>query len=224
MSEHEHVLVVFPHPDDEAFGVAGTILSYTENNIPVTYACLTLGEMGRNMGNPQFANRETLPEVRKQELDNACSLLGINDLRRFGMRDKTIEFEDFDVLTSKVEEVIHEINPSLIITFYPGYAVHPDHDATGEAVIEAVKRLPKQSRPIVYALAFSNNCEVHIGPPDVTLDVSKYAEQKLKVIEAHASQTAGTIEVMKQQFNEQDEAVTDRLMKERFWTYRFDDG
>src|SRR5690554_6911135 len=147
-----HVLVVFPHPDDEAFGVAGTILSHTKTSTPVTYICLTLGEMGRNMGRPLIANRETLPHIRKQELENACQILGIHDLRCFGMRDKTVEFADQDALIKRIQDVLIELEPSLVITFYPGYAVHPDHNATGAAVIQAVERLSKQKRPKVHAV------------------------------------------------------------------------
>ena len=50
MTDERHVLVIFPHPDDETFSSAGTIASYIEKGIPVTYACLTLGQMGRNLG------------------------------------------------------------------------------------------------------------------------------------------------------------------------------
>ena len=42
IKKERHVLVVFPHPDDEAFGVSGTISSYRDMGVPVTYACLTL--------------------------------------------------------------------------------------------------------------------------------------------------------------------------------------
>ncbi|PYZ91623.1 bacillithiol biosynthesis deacetylase BshB2 [Salipaludibacillus keqinensis] len=215
----EHVLVIFPHPDDEAFGVAGTILSHTQAGTPVTYACLTLGEMGRNMGRPLIANRETLPEIRKNELNEACRLLGIEDLRRFGMRDKTVEFADEDALQSRIFDMIEEVNPSLIITFYPGYAVHPDHDATGAAVIQAVRRLPEGERPTVHALAFSEGCEQVLGEPDIVYDVSEYSDQKMKVIEAHKSQTAGVIETMKKRFLEEDETMKERMSTERFWTY-----
>ncbi|MBK3956939.1 PIG-L family deacetylase, partial [Staphylococcus haemolyticus] len=55
MKDERHVLMIFPHPDDETFSSAGTIASYIDNGIPVTYACLTLGQMGRNLGNPPFA-------------------------------------------------------------------------------------------------------------------------------------------------------------------------
>ncbi|MFL6561744.1 MAG: bacillithiol biosynthesis deacetylase BshB2, partial [Bacillus sp. (in: firmicutes)] len=131
MEKERQVLVVFPHPDDEAFGVSGTIATHVQNGTPVTYACLTLGEMGRNMGNPPFTNRENLPKIRKEELKEAARVLGIQDLRMLGFRDKTIEFEDEEKLANQMLALIEDVNPSLIITFYPGYSVHPDHDATG---------------------------------------------------------------------------------------------
>ncbi len=121
----QHVLVVFPHPDDEAFGVSGTIAQYAQSGTPVTYACLTLGEMGRNMGVPPFANRETLPLIRRQELEEACRVLGIHDLRLLGYRDKTVEFEDEEELADRIAAIVAETNPSLVITFYPGYKCPP---------------------------------------------------------------------------------------------------
>lgn len=42
-AEHKRVLVVFPHPDDEAFAAAGTLAKYIDSGAGVTYACLTLG-------------------------------------------------------------------------------------------------------------------------------------------------------------------------------------
>lgn len=219
-----HVLIIFPHPDDEAFGVAGTILSYTRAGIPVTYICLTLGEMGRNMGRPLIANRETLPHIRQKELEKACELLGIHDLRQFGLRDKTIEFADQQVIIDRIYKVIEDVKPSLIITFYPGYAVHPDHNATGAAVIQAVHRLPKNNRPVVHAYAFSEGCEAVIGSPDIINDVTPFAEDKLKVLEAHESQTAGMIGGLKKRYRQKDEAAVRRITEERFWTYPVNDG
>ncbi|PYZ96161.1 bacillithiol biosynthesis deacetylase BshB2 [Alteribacter lacisalsi] len=218
----DHVLVIFPHPDDEAFGVAGTILSHTQSGTPVTYVCLTLGEMGRNMGRPLIANRETLPDIRLKELEEACRLLGIEDLRRFGMRDKTIEFTDDALLINRMSDVIDDVKPSLIITFYPGYAVHPDHNATAAAVIQAVKKIKPEDRPTVHALAFSEGCEDILGEPDIVHDVSRFSQQKMKVIEAHQSQTAGVFQTMKQRFLDHDETVLERMNTERFWTFPVD--
>ena len=46
MEKERQVLIVFPHPDDEAFGVAGTIAMHINSGTPVTYACLTLRRDG----------------------------------------------------------------------------------------------------------------------------------------------------------------------------------
>ena len=221
METERHVLVVFPHPDDEAFGVSGTIASYTQNGVPVTYACLTLGEMGRNMGNPPFATRESLPFIRKKELEDAANTIGITDLRMLGYRDKTVEFEDEAKLASHIGSIINELNPSLIITFYPGYSVHPDHDACGAAVIRAVKEMPAADRPKVHCVAFSHNCEEEIGQADIVYDVSAVADRKLAAIKAHKSQTQLMVSQMAINLENQEPEVVARFYNERFWTYKF---
>lgn len=99
------------------------------------------------MGSPTYANRETLPELRKQELINACKEMDVTDLRMLGLRDKTLEFEDDEYLADVMESIIDEVKPTLIVTFYPGHGVHPDHDATGEAVIRALYRKKKKTVP-----------------------------------------------------------------------------
>jgi len=221
MEKERHILVVFPHPDDEAFGVSGTLALHIQNGTPVTYACLTLGEMGRNLGNPPFATRESLPHIRKVELENAVKTIGIQDLRMLGYRDKTVEFEDPEKLADHMGEIIADVNPSLIISFYPGYSVHPDHDATGAAVVKAVERLAPEKRPTLHLVAFSNNCIEMLGQPDIVNDVRPVADQKIATITAHASQTQLMVKDMTEKLNANDEKMQKWIQNERFWTYKF---
>lgn len=213
----ERLLVILPHPDDEAFGVAGFIALKRKENVPVTYACCTLGEMGRNMGNPIIANRETLRNIRKQELEEVAKVLDIKDLRMLGYRDKTLEFEDDEKLSNHFYDIIQDVKPTHIVTFYPGYAVHPDHDACGAAVIRAVEKMKAHLRPTVYCLAFSNDRFEHIGHPDVEIDIKEVADIKLEAIKAHKSQTFWLVQNI--QF---DQRLQQMLEKEVFWTYKFD--
>ncbi|MFD2117385.1 bacillithiol biosynthesis deacetylase BshB2 [Paenibacillus yanchengensis] len=215
--KEKHILVVLPHPDDEAFGLAGTLAMHIDHGTPVTYACLTLGEMGRNMGVPPFANRVTLPQIRKQELERSCEAIGITDLRMLGFHDKTIEFEEPAVLDKYMDALLEELEPSLVVTFYPGYAVHADHNATGAAVMRAIKKLPEANRPRIYALAFANNSEQEIGKPDVVVDVRPYIEQKVASLMAHRSQFQ-----MPELVGDKPKItnkIIERFGYERFWTY-----
>ncbi|UOQ48267.1 bacillithiol biosynthesis deacetylase BshB2 [Gracilibacillus caseinilyticus] len=216
----EHVVVIYPHPDDEAFGASGTITTFRQKGIPVTYFCGTLGEMGRNMGNPTFANRETLPEIRKEELIKACKVLDIN-LEMLGYRDKTLEFESTEEVAQHLYTYLEEIKPSLVITHYPGHAVHPDHDAFGAAAIRAVEMIPAQERPVVWAQAISRTHTIELGEPDVVNDVSDVFEKKFDTIQAHKSQADGMLATVKNQEEDIMAAAKQWLGMESFYTWKY---
>lgn len=221
----KHVVVIYPHPDDESFGAAGTIINFRKQGVPVTYICGTLGEMGRNMGSPVFANRESLPKIRKKELEAACKKLDI-DYRLLGYRDKTMEFEDRDQMARHIKEVLEEINPSLVITHYPEHGVHPDHNALGAATIEAVRLMEKDKRPTVWASAITKNFEEVLGNPDIIHDITPIFDQKMEAILLHKSQAEGMLKRFKEQPEEMAiarENFEKRLGKERFFIWEFDD-
>lgn len=211
--EQQRILAVFAHPDDESI-VAGTLIEHIKQGAYVTYACMTLGEMGRNMGVPPFASRVTLPLIRAQELVEACRVIGIQDVRKLGMHDKTIEFEDRELWAGRLRDLILEVKPNIIYTFYPGHGVHPDHDACGAMVIRAVELLPAEKRPEVRCVAMLHNSNELLGAPDLVLDVSAHVEQKMQSIAAHKTQ----FQLMMGDLNPQKK---ERYKRERLWIYRF---
>lgn len=220
MNDERHLLVIFPHPDDETFSSAGTIAHYIDQGVPVTYACLTLGQMARNLGDPPIATRESLPDVREKELEAACKEMGITDLRKMGLRDKTVEFEPHDKMDGMVKSLIDELNPSVIISFYPKFAVHPDHEATAEAVVRTVGRMPAEERPRLQLVAFSNDAPEKLGDPDIVNEISDYKEVKLRTFKAHASQTGSFLaQLGSPEISGQAQSF---LEVEPYWTYNFE--
>ncbi|MHD0398536.1 bacillithiol biosynthesis deacetylase BshB2 [Staphylococcus simulans] len=219
MSEESHVLVIFPHPDDETFSSSGTLARYIEQGVPVTYACLTLGQMARNLGDPPFATRESLPKIRERELEDAASVIGIKDLRKMGYRDKTVEFEPHEKIDGMVKSLIDELHPSVIISFYPGYAVHPDHEATAEAVVRTVARMPKAERPRLQLVAFSNDAIDELGMPDIINDITDYRAVKIDAFKAHASQSGPFLQQLAEP--QVPDTAKSFLEQETFWTYNF---
>lgn len=224
LQKERHILIVYPHPDDEAFTVAGTVALHRKQfNTPVTYACLTLGEMGRNLGNPPFATRESLPEIRRKELQDACDAMDIQDLRMLGLRDKTIEFEDDEKMIQLVTDLIKELNPSLIFTFFPGFAVHPDHEATARAVVAAVGRMPKGTRPRIWAAAFANDTVEKNGEPDIVIDISEAKLDKVAALKAHSSQTGWMMQETEKRVSEGEPMSSSWLHYEKFYIVRHQD-
>ncbi|WP_368654433.1 bacillithiol biosynthesis deacetylase BshB2 [Ornithinibacillus sp. 4-3] len=219
MEKQKHVVVIYPHPDDESFGAAGSIIRFREQGVPVTYLCGTLGEMGRNMGSPIIANREVLAEIRKKELEEACKELDIQ-LRLLGYRDKTLEFEDRQEMAEHLKEIFEEIEPSLIITHYPGHGVHPDHNALAAGAVEAVRLMEPEKRPTIWAAAITRNFEAELGQPDVVNDITDIFDRKMSAILKHTSQAGGMLERLADP--ERLEAHKARLGKERYFIWDFD--
>lgn len=216
---HRHVLVVFPHPDDETFATAGTISLFVKAGIPVTYVCATRGEMGRNMGRPFFATRETLPDLREKELKDACAILGIQDLRMLGIRDKTLEFLPVDELAARVRSVIDEVNPSLVITYHPLYGVHPDHNALGAATIRAMDGMPPERRPELHVVAVDPKAREVLGPHDHVVDIRSVAEIKRAAMAAHRSQSEQFLARL--ETDTEFRARMERMLtQESYWIYR----
>jgi bacillithiol biosynthesis deacetylase BshB2 len=211
LSRETGLLVVLPHPDDESFAAGGTIALFADAGLPVMYLCGTYGDAGRRMGSPFFANRESLRDIRLKELTDACRVLGC-DFRMMGLRDKTVEFEDPEAVAAQIREAIIELEPSTVITFYPGHGVHPDHDALGHATQLAVQGT-SEPRPQLLAVAVGNKDELkqQLGEADVYSDIRSVADRKLDALRAHCSQTqamfqhmeAETTDVLSSDFSEQ---------------------
>ena len=136
------LMAVFAHPDDESFGIGGTLARYgADPGVRVVLVCATRGEAGE-ISNPELASSERLGEVREQELRCACRTLGVENLFFLDYRDSgmagTAENEDpralaqadFDEAVGKIVAHIRREQPDVVVTFDEsgGYG-HPDHIA-----------------------------------------------------------------------------------------------
>ncbi len=138
-SEAQRLLVAIAHPDDETFGIGGTMARLRREGWQITVVCATRGEVGE-ISDPALATPETLGQVRERELRDACAVLGVEDVRFLDFRDSgmagTAENADPRALcnaepAAAVEAIaahIRAVRPDLMITWDPsgGYG-HPDH-------------------------------------------------------------------------------------------------
>lgn len=225
MTVERHAVFVYPHPDDESFGSAGTIMKMREQGTKVTYLCGTRGEMGRNMGSPPFANRESMAAIREKELEDACRLLDC-DLQFLGYRDKTLEFEDEEKVAKHLREIFEKINPSLVVTYHPLYGVHADHNAIARATIRALEMMPKETRPKLWARPIVHDYIDILGEPDTRYDIRDIFDQKMAAIAAHKSQADGILGDMLRKARKSEEVMQealDILGQEDYYDWSFDD-
>src|SRR5688572_14397687 len=73
------LLLVFAHPDDESFGMGGTIAKYVAQGVDVYYLCATNGDVG-TIPDEMKGAYPTIKELRLAELDCASKKLGFKQV------------------------------------------------------------------------------------------------------------------------------------------------
>ena len=76
-------LVFAPHPDDETFGMGGSIIKAQEQGVDVHLAILTDGSLG---GDPT-----NLAETRKREAERVSEILGVKSLSFWDEPDRALD-------------------------------------------------------------------------------------------------------------------------------------
>jgi LmbE family N-acetylglucosaminyl deacetylase len=146
------LLALTAHPDDEGFGLAGTMARYAADGWQITLVCATRGEVGE-ISDPALATPETLPAVREQELRDACADRGVNDVRFLEYRDsgmagaaenadpRALSNADPETVIARYDALLRELRPTVVVTWDAsgGYG-HPDHISVHKHATEATRR------------------------------------------------------------------------------------
>ena len=175
----ERVIVISPHPDDEAIGCGGTIVAHVENGDVVHVIFLTSGEKGGH----GKSTEETI-STREAEARAAANIL--NTARTEFWREPDGAFEASE---RNIQRLVNKIESYQATRIYvPHYnEEHPDHKAAALLLERSVKALNEiTEKPLVYMY----EVWTPIQKLDYVQDISEYIEIKRKAIEAHKSQCA----------------------------------
>lgn len=196
MQTPTRALVVGAHPDDADFGAGGLVALWTSRGCEVTVVCVTDGQSG---GFDASVPRADVPGIRQQEQRDAAAALGVGDVRFLGRPDGWVQVDRS--LRLDLARLVRALRPDVVVTHSPErnwrfvYLYHPDHLATGAAVLAAVYPdarnafafpaeeldLPPWEVPEVWLFG---------GPSDTTaVDVTDVFEAKVRACSAHDSQT-----------------------------------
>ncbi len=107
---------IWAHPDDEAFGTAGTMARATAAGCAVAVVCATRGEQGQ-IADPALATPENLGEVRERELRAACAAVGVTDVSFLDYVDGHLPEADTIEAIARIARHIRRFRPDVVITF-----------------------------------------------------------------------------------------------------------
>lgn len=146
------MLAVLAHPDDESFGMGGTLALYASRGVDVHLVCATRGEVG-DVPPALLKGFSSVGELRESELRCAAGILGLKGVHFLGYRDsgmpgsvdnkhpKALAAQPLDEVAANVVCYIRELKPQFVLTFDPfgGYG-HPDHIAIQRATVRAFEQ------------------------------------------------------------------------------------
>ena len=143
------MLVCLAHPDDETFGMGGTLALYARRGVQVHLVCGTRGDVG-DVDKELMQGFSSVAERRESELRCAAGILGLAGVYFLGYRDSgmpgtldnqhpnALAAQPTDAVAAKVVHYIRLLRPQVMVTHDPigGYK-HPDHIAMHRASVRA---------------------------------------------------------------------------------------
>lgn len=196
-AEIGRILVIAAHPDDVDFGAAGTIATFTEAGLEVSYCIVTNGDAG---GSDRSVSRADMAVLRQAEQTAAAKQVGVHDLHFLGYQDGQVEATLG--LRRDLARVIRLLRPDRVLCQSPerNYqrmgVSHPDHRAVGTAALDAI--YPDSRNPFAFPELLAEEKlepwtvrEVWISgspAPNHFVDITETFPRKVAALRSHASQ------------------------------------
>lgn len=134
----DRLLVISPHPDDEALGVGGLIGKFLkiQAKIYLVYVCVGSSR--------QLVTKSTNKNIRLQEIEKVKKLTGAKiDIFYIGKEFTRLDVVPQKDLIEKIEDVINVFKPT-IITIPSSSSYNQDHRETYNACITALRPTPQK--------------------------------------------------------------------------------
>lgn len=197
------ILVVTPHPDDETFSAGGTLALLARNGNNIQILIYTSDNAGSR--DPEMTKRR-LAEIRKQEEEDACAILGIpkQNITWFGYDDGMLEYVDGRELTKQVCREIRRYRPDAVFSIDPGAPYEQwhksDHRAGAFITVDAMRAagwrlyFPELEQEGFKPHSVPVSFLFYSAQPNYTVDITDVAELKAAASAAHISQFGAMID------------------------------
>jgi LmbE family N-acetylglucosaminyl deacetylase len=165
--EGGRVLVVAPHPDDEAIAIGG---------------CLALHSLAGSVITSVFVTRDRPTRdgtvLRRGEADESARVLGF-DYRFLDVPDGMVSHHE-QIVSRRLSDILDETKPDVVFSPFPGDH-HRDHQAVAVSTCRAVLESSFQGQVWCYETWSSLW-------PNYGVDITAVVEQKRAAIECYQSQ------------------------------------
>lgn len=151
------LLLVHAHPDDESISTGGVMVRAHMDGHRVVLVTGTRGEEGEIHNMDEASVRPRLGEVRTEELQHACEILGVDRQEFLGYRDsgmagepsnenpQSFHMAPLHEAAERLALLLKEERPEVIVTYTSdGTYGHPDHVKAHHTTVAALDLMERE--------------------------------------------------------------------------------
>jgi LmbE family N-acetylglucosaminyl deacetylase len=176
----QQILVVAAHPDDETYGLGGTIAQHVRQGDRVSVLFLTDGVTARH----------NQTKMQQKAALAACRELGVQDVHFADLPDQGLDKLPLLEIIQPISLLVKEQRPRVLYTHHRGDS-NQDHRAVFRASLVAVR--PFGGNPVERVLCYEVPSSTEWGPPfadwaflpNVFVDISDTLEVKQQAVKAY---------------------------------------
>ncbi len=167
------ILCIVAHPDDEALGVGGTLISHVKKGDKVFIVILSNGEDSKY-------DRKDKTKDRIFRAEKWANFSGCNLLQVFNFPDQRLDsIPQLDIVI-KIENIIKEVKPDIVYT-HSLSDINKDHKVTAYATLAATRPISSHKiNPEIRAFETPSSTDQapavnqFIFTPNLYIDITKY--------------------------------------------------
>lgn len=185
-----NVLVIAAHPDDEVYGMGGTIAKLSAEGNEVHVLIATDGSTMQYKDNPRL---DEIIIKKKEETMYANEVLGVTKVHFGKLPDMKLDSIAHVNINSVIERIMRDVKPDIVYTHFYG-DVNLDHQNIFKSTLVAVRPTPGQSVKELYCYRVPSSTEwspqtvTSTFMPNVFVDISKYSQKKYEAIKLYETE------------------------------------
>ncbi len=186
----KRILVIAAHPDDEVFGMGGTIAKRVRQGDEVYVLIVSDGSTAQYRDSKELSS---IIREKEEQIKCANEILGVKEVIHSNLPDMQLDSVKHIDVNEVIEKAIEIIKPEVVYTHFYG-DVNMDHRCVYHSTMVAVRPTPTQCVKEVYCYSVPSSTEWEPQKsdtcfmPNVFVEIEDFFKFKEEAIRAYSAE------------------------------------
>ena len=173
----DRILVIAPHADDELIGLGGSLLKWKGIGSKALITLVACSDIYMH-----HKKKVVKGSVRLQEFAKICEEISSEEYINLGMKDSELDTHPLSQLVSKLDDIIEEFRPTVMIFPEPSY--HQDHQYVNRACTASLRPTKGNKPRLIMTYEIPTSTWSGSSPPFIPnyyVDISNFIDKKISL-------------------------------------------